>query len=125
MNENEICRALVGSGIEIRLKYDYVPSPNDDTAAYQALDFHDRTWRNLILTATGRRKMSKQLNETQTALSVLGSGRSVGGLRVRVLTLEAALNLQNAGYKLEVDQSGGSARERLGYLVSGSLDNYI
>ena len=106
MTENEIRRALAICGIEVMLRYDFIPSSREDTAAYQALDFHERVWRDLVLTATGRTKMSKQLNERQTALYLLGSGRTAGGLRVRVLTFEAAVKLQNAGYKLEVSSSG-------------------
>ncbi len=105
MTENEIHEALETCGIEVMLKYDYIPCSQEDAAAYQALDFHERTWRNLVLTATGRTKMSRQLNERQEALYLLGSGRTVGGLRVRILTFEAALRLQRAGYTLELSQS--------------------
>jgi hypothetical protein len=100
MTENEIREALGTHGIEVTLRYDFIPSSQEDTAAYQALDFHERVWRALVLTATGRTKMSKQLNERQRALYLLGSGRTAGGLRVRVLTLDAALRLQKAGYTL-------------------------
>ena len=101
LSAEEIRDALEAGGVQVTLKYDYAPSPIRDRAAYQEIDFTARVWRDLLLTATGRNKISRQLNERQTALAMTGRGPSAGGLCVRVLTVEAALNLQSAGYELE------------------------
>jgi hypothetical protein len=97
---SEINKALRSGGLEIIILRDYVPSSRADEAAYQEIDFHERVWRSLLLTATGRDKVSRQLFERQCALQ-RKRGTSAA-LRVNVLTLDAARKLQKAGYTLEV-----------------------
>ena len=100
LNDGEIKKALRSGGLEITVRPDYLPSPKADEAAYQEIDFQDRAWRSLLLAATGRDKISRQLLERQCALQRKRAACSV--LRVSVLTIDAARNLQRAGYSLEV-----------------------
>jgi hypothetical protein len=99
LKDKEIRAALEGGGLETVVRYDYVSSPQPDEAAYQEIDFRERAWRHLLLAATGRDKMSKQLSESRDVLQPKSGGPV--GFRVRILTVAAAHNLQNAGYHLE------------------------
>jgi hypothetical protein len=101
MTDDEINQALAASGIEILIGYDYIPSTSMEMAVYQALDFRERFWRSALLSATGRNRMTRQLSETQSALRLVASGGAVAGLRIKVLTSEAARNLQRAGFRLQ------------------------
>jgi hypothetical protein len=102
----EIKKALEEGGLEVVLAYDYAPSSNPDEAAYQEIDFHQRAWRSLLLAATGRDKISRQLLERQRSLR--RKRTSAKELRVNVLTAEAARNLEKAGFQLECSSESTS-----------------
>src|SRR5262245_15230779 len=96
---NEIRLALETGALETAVQYDYTPSSDPDKAAYQEMDFRDRAWRDLLLAATGRAKMSRHLLESRDILQPKPGQPAC--LRVRILTVAAARNLQHAGYRLE------------------------
>ena len=99
LTEKEIREALENQGIEVTIKCDDTPSPPRDNEVYDGIAFTERAWRVLLLVATNRRKSSRKLNETQTEIK-RRSQFDEPGLRVRVLTVNAALRLQSAGYEL-------------------------
>jgi hypothetical protein len=101
LSQEEIRRLLESAEIHVKLLRDYLPSSNPDEAAYQEIDFIDRSWKRLVLTATRRAKISRQLVVQQTAIQRKPSRLEYDGyLRVRILTVEAAMNLQEAGWEL-------------------------
>ena len=104
LTTEQICDGLENGGIEVTVKRDYPPSGDADKAAYQEIEFMERAWRQLLLVAANRARMSKQLDEGQNALDRKRRKSPTGDLRVRVLTIEAALHLQDAGYELESSQ---------------------
>jgi hypothetical protein len=104
LTNKQIREALEHTGITVVLERDYIPSRNMDRAAYQEIDFRERVWRDLVLTATRRRKMSRQLLSSQTAISLMKTGLK-GAVCARILTQEAAVRLQNAGYHLKFPAS--------------------
>src|SRR5687767_4069807 len=99
LTEREIRDALENQGIEVTIKCDDPRSRRLDKEAYEDIAFTERAWRLLLLVATNRRKSSRKLNETQTEIK-RRSKLDEPGLRVRVLTVNAALRLQSAGYEL-------------------------
>ena len=99
LTEKEIREALENQGIEVTIKCDDTPSPRPGKEVYKGIAFSEHAWRVLLLVATNRRKSSRKLNETQTEIK-RRSQFDEPGLRVRVLTVNAALRLQSAGYEL-------------------------
>jgi hypothetical protein len=100
LTASEIHQALQNRGIEVTIRCDEKPSPRLDQEVYEDIVFSERAWRALLLVATNRRKSSRKLNETQAEIK-RRSQFDEPGLRVRVLTVNAALRLQEAGYELE------------------------
>jgi hypothetical protein len=116
-------RAALESGIEVTFKYDYKPSRQLVRAAYEELDFAERAWRTLLSIATNPQKPSVRLNERQTDL-----GRKViddRGLRVKVLTVAAALRLQAAGYELVSVLAGNNRRYSPSPLSSAGQSGFL
>ena len=101
LTKEEIRKALEGEGIEVTVKCDYTPSGDWERAAYQAIEFTERAWRDLLLAATNRAKMSRQLCETQRVIVRKRGKSETRDLCVRVLTVEGAVSLQDAGYALD------------------------
>jgi hypothetical protein len=99
LTNREIETALKNGGLEVVVPSDYVPSSDQDKAAYQEIDFCHRAWRSILLAATGREKVSPQLLDRQEVIQ--RKRGNAAALSVSVLTVDAARNLQNAGYQLQ------------------------
>ena len=110
LTEREIRDALENQGIEVTIKCDDSPSPRLDKEVYDGIAFSERAWRVLLLAATNRRKSSRKLNETQTEIKRRSQFDEPG---LRVLTVNAALRLQSAGYELGLLRNDLQSRSKL------------
>ena len=100
MTESEIRVAVAQGEIGVTFLFDYKRTHRINRNPFKLMEFCERAWRKLLLAATNRSKSSRKLNDTQKHLNAKPS-LSERGLHVQVLTVEAALRLQDAGYDLE------------------------